>query len=189
MTALKKTDRILTWSRYGKPCRPERRIRKLSSLGNVELDGDSWNVTQWIGGRVCGMSSSSRAEDARRREELAAAAQRNEAAAAQVLVDEFVATAKQRGLVPEPLRAHLMDGTRVKSDQVGWYLNKARTLAIAPDGKFYQLLTTGGWLTRFTGVKLTPSLPPLVVGRGGRDGETGDLSDFLARALEDYTPL
>jgi len=26
-----------------------------------------------------------------------------------------------------------------------------------------------------------------VIGRGGRDGETGDLADFLGRALEDYT--
>ena len=133
------------------------------------------------------MSSNSRAEDARRREEMAAAALRNESIAAQVQVDEFVATAKSRGLTPEPLRAQLMDGTRVKSDQVGWYLNKARTLAIAPDGRFFQLLTTGGRLARFTGVKLSPSPPPLVIGRGGRDGETGDLKDFLARALDDST--
>ena len=133
------------------------------------------------------MSSNSRAEDARRREEMAAAALRNESIAAQVQVDEFVATAKSRGLTPEPLRAQLMDGTRVKSDQVGWYLNKGRTLAIAPDGRFFQLLTTGGRLARFTGVKLSPSPPPLVIGRGGRDGETGDLKDFLARALDDYT--
>ena len=113
------------------------------------------------------MSSNSRAEDARRREEMAAAALRNESIAAQVQVDEFVATAKSRGLTPEPLRAQLMDGTRVKSDQVGWYLNRARTLAIAPDGRFFQLLTTGGRLARFTGVKLSPSPPPLVTNRNG----------------------
>lgn len=133
------------------------------------------------------MANSSRHEDARRREELAAAALRNESVAAQALVDEFVAATQQRGLQPEPLRAVLMDGTRVKSDQVGFYLNKARTLAIAPDGRFFQLLTTGGRFARFTGVKLAPVPPPLVVGRGGRDGETGDLKDFLARALGDYS--
>ncbi len=132
------------------------------------------------------MARSSRQEDARRRQELAEAALRNESVAAQVLIDEFVATAAARGLRPEPLRALLMDGTRVKSDQVGWYLNKGRTLAIGPDGRFFQLLTTGGRLARFTGVKLSPSPPPLVVGRGGRDGETGDLKDFLARVLDDY---
>ena len=129
---------------------------------------------------------SSRQEDARRRQELADAALRNESIAAQVLVDEFVATAAVRGLRPEPLRALLMDGTRVKSDQVGWYINKGQTLAIAPDGRFFKLLTTGGRFARFTGVKLSPSLPPMVVGRGGRDGETGDLKDFLDRTLDDY---
>ncbi len=134
------------------------------------------------------MVSSSRQEDARRRQELADAALRNEAVAAQVLIDEFVATAAARGLRPEPLRALLMDGTRVKSDQVGWYLNKGQTLAIAPDGRFFKLLTTGGRFARFTGVKLSPSMPPMVVGRGGRDGETGDLKDFLERALADYAP-
>ena len=130
--------------------------------------------------------ASTRHEDARRRQELAEAAQRSEAVTAQTQINEFIAATAERGLQPEPLRAVLMDGTRVKSDQVGWYLNKARTLAIGPDGRFYQLLTTGGWLARFTGVKLAASPPPLVVGRGGRDGETGDLRDFLTRALEHY---
>lgn len=130
--------------------------------------------------------ASTRHEDARRRQELAEAALRSEAATAQTQINEFIAATAERGLQPEPLRAVLMDGTRVKSDQVGWYLNKARTLAIAPDGRFFQLLTTGGRLARLTGVKLVASPPPLVVGRGGRDGETGDLRDFLARALEHY---
>ena len=59
------------------------------------------------------MSSNSRAEDARRRVEMAAAALRNESSAAPVQVDEFGATAKCRGLTPDPLRAELLDGTRV----------------------------------------------------------------------------
>lgn len=132
------------------------------------------------------MASSTRGEDARRRQELAEAAQRSEAVAAQTLINEFIAATAERRLQPEPLKAVLMDGSRVKSDQVGWYLNKARTMAITPEGRFVQLLTTGGRLSRFTGVKLSPSQPPLVIGRGGRDGETGDLKDFLARALDDY---
>lgn len=131
---------------------------------------------------------STRAEDARRREEMAAAALRNESASAQLLVDDFIRRATDLGLVPEPLRAVLIDGTRVKSDRIGWYINKAKTLAVGPDGSFFQMLTVGGRLARFTGVKVAPSPPPLVVGRGGRDGETGDLKDFLARALADYTP-
>jgi len=33
-------------------------------------------------------------------------------------------------------------------------------------------------------VKLTPSPPPLVVGRGGRDGESSELVDLLKWRLE-----
>lgn len=130
--------------------------------------------------------SNQRRDDARRRHELAAAAAKAEALAAQVQVDEFVVEMKRRGLPPEPLEASLLNGSRVKSDKVGWYINRSKTLAIAPDGTYYQLVTSGSAMARFTGVKLKPSPPVLVIGRGGRDGETGDLADFLARAIEDY---
>ncbi len=130
---------------------------------------------------------SQRQADARRRHELAAQAAQSEAHAAQRQLDAFVARLDELGTSPEPLQATLLNGARVKTDRTGWYLNKARTLAVAPDGAYYQLVTTGSALARFTGVKLQPSPPTLVIGRGGRDGETGDLADFLARALEDYT--
>ncbi len=130
---------------------------------------------------------SQRQADARRRHELAAAAARAEALAAQEQLDAFVARLSSLGVAPEPLQATLLSGARVKTDQLGWYLNKARTLAVAPDGRYYQLVTSGGPLARFTGVKLRPAAPTLVIGRGGRDGETGDLADFLDRALLDYS--
>lgn len=130
---------------------------------------------------------SQRQADARRRLELAAGAARAEAAAAQEQLDAFVATLKAAQVAPEPFQATLLNGARVKTDQLGWYLNKARTLAVAPDGGYYQLVVTGSALARFTGVKVNPSAPTLVIGRGGRDGETGDLADFLGRALADYT--
>ena len=40
-------------------------------------------------------------------------------------------------------------------------------------------------MARFTGVKLKPTPPPMVIGRGGRDGETGDLQEFLDWRLAD----
>lgn len=128
-----------------------------------------------------------RQADARRRHELAAAADQAEARAAQEQLDVFVARLRELGIPPEPLQATLLNGARVRSDRDGWYLNRARTLAIAPDGSYYQLVTTGSVLARFSGVKLQPSPPTLVIGRGGRDGETGDLADFLARALAGYS--
>ena len=130
---------------------------------------------------------SQRQADARRRHELAAQAAQAEALAAQQQLDVFVARLRELGASPEPLQATLLSGSRVKTDRTGWYLNKARTLAVAPDGSYYQLVTAGSALARFTGVKVQPSPPTLVIGRGGRDGETGDLADFLARALDGFT--
>lgn len=133
-------------------------------------------------------AQSRRQDDARRRQELAAAAALAEAKAAQVQLDAFVARLTAAGAKPEPLQATLLNGTRVRTALVGWYLNRARTIAVAPDGSYYQLVTAGSALARFTGVSPSPSPPTLVVGRGGRDGETGDLADFLERAFAAYQP-
>ncbi len=133
------------------------------------------------------VEESQRQADARRRHELAQGAAKAEAQAAQSLLDRFVADLKAAGASPEPLQATLLTGARVKTGLVGWYLNKARTLAVAPDGTYYQLVTSGSSLARFTGVKPQPTPPTLVIGRGGRDGETGDLTEFLERAFADYT--
>jgi hypothetical protein len=121
----------------------------------------------------------SRAEEAARRAELAAAQARGESREAQKLIDEFVTAAKAKGMAPHPLRATLYGGQSVKTDKVGWYIRKNQSIAIGEDGAYYTLTVPGGLRERFTGVKLTPSPPPLVVGRGGKDGESGDLADFL----------
>lgn len=117
---------------------------------------------------------------------MARAASLNEATSAQRLLDSFVARLHDAGIAPEPLQATLLNGARVKTDRAGWYLNQARTLAVGADASYLSLVTTGNGLARFTGVKLHPSTPTLVIGRGGRDGETGDLADFLDRAWQHY---
>jgi hypothetical protein len=126
----------------------------------------------------------SRAEEAARRAELAASQERAESRQAQVLIDGFVAGAKARGIAPQPLRATLYTGQSVKTDKVGWYLRKNQSLAIGEDGSYYVLTVPGGLRERFSGVKLKASPPPLVVGKGGRDGESGDLAEFLRLRLE-----
>jgi hypothetical protein len=126
----------------------------------------------------------SRAEEAARRAELAAAQERGESRQAQKLIDEFVAAAKAKGIAPGPLRATLYTGQSVKTDKVGWYLRKNQSLAIGEDGSYYVLTVPGGLRERLSGVKLKPAPPPLIVGKGGRDGESGDLSDFLKWRLE-----
>jgi hypothetical protein len=126
----------------------------------------------------------SRAEEAARRAELAAAQERGESLQAQKLINEFITAAKAKGIAPHPLRATLYGGQSVKTDKVGWYLRKNQSLAIGDDGSYYVLTVPGGLRERFSGVKLTPTPPPLVVGKGGRDGESGDLADFLKWRLD-----
>jgi hypothetical protein len=125
----------------------------------------------------------SRAEEAARRAELAANQERGESRQAQVLLDGFVRDARARGIAPEPLRATLFDGRSVKTDKVGWYLRKNQSLAIGEDGSYYVLTVPGGFRERLSGVRLQPSPPPLVIGKGGRDGESGSLADFIAWRL------
>jgi hypothetical protein len=126
----------------------------------------------------------SRAEEAARRAELAAAQARGESREAQKLIDEFVAAAKATGVAAHPIRAKLYGGQSVKTDKVGWYIRKNQSVAIGEDGSYYVLTVPGGLRERFTGVKLTPSPPPLIIGRGGKDGESGDLAEFLKWRLE-----
>lgn len=131
-----------------------------------------------------GVEPSERRRAAKARAELARQAERAEAARAQVLIDEFVAAAKAQGLEARPLKARTFDGRIVRTDKVGWYLRNNHTVAVDVDGNYYSLTVSAGFLDRFRGVALTPTLPPLVVGRGGRDGETGDLREFLAWTLD-----
>jgi hypothetical protein len=117
---------------------------------------------------------------------LAASSSRHESERAQVLIDAFVMKAMELGIAPEPLRASTFSGAEVKTDKVGWYIRKNRSIAVGTDGGYYMLTVPGGsgLLDRLRGVRLKPTPPPMVVGRGGRDGETGDLTEFLERVLE-----
>lgn len=125
-----------------------------------------------------------RREAARQMADMAAAAQRGEATAAQRIIDDFVVRAKEQSLPTQPLVATQLNGRTVKTDKVGWYVNKKRTLAIGEDGSWYKLTVPSAAMARFTGVKLQASPPELVVGRGARDGESGDLTEFLERLLK-----
>ncbi len=125
----------------------------------------------------------SRAEEAARRAELAAGQERAESQRAQVLIDQFIADAGAAGIPAEPLRATLYTGQSVKTDKRGWYLRKNQSVAVGEDGGYYILTVPGGLMERVRGVQLKPSPAPLVVGKGGRDGETGDLAEFLRRRL------
>jgi hypothetical protein len=108
-----------------------------------------------------------------------------ESAQAAVLLREFVAEAQRRGISPVPLQARSYAGDATyRTRTLGWYLRKNRTLAVGTDGSFYVLSVPGGFSARLRGATLTPSDPPLVLGKGGRDGESISLADALALVLE-----
>jgi len=129
-----------------------------------------------------------RRRDAAERAALEASARRAEAEEAQRLVDAFVVAARERGIAPEPLVATQLDGRRVKTDRSGWYLNARRSVAVGEDGGWYVLLVPSSTLGRFRGVRLEASDPELAVGKNGRDGEGGVLTELLDRILEGWRP-
>ncbi|MFC3687191.1 hypothetical protein [Aquipuribacter hungaricus] len=120
----------------------------------------------------------------------AAAAERaaaKEAAQAQVLIDAFVAEAARRGIEPHPLLAPGKDlrRRRYRTGLVGWYLSRDERVAVDTDGRYYVLRAQGTLRERLTGAQVEPMDPPLVVGRGARDGESIDLQRLLNRRLGD----
>lgn len=110
----------------------------------------------------------------------AALASKREAEAAQArrLIEEFLREAPE----PQPLTCLSYNGrTRFRTPLKGWYLNRARTIGIDTAGDYYVLLVPQSFLARFSGVVPVPQSPPLIVGEGGRDGESMPLRDLLAR--------
>lgn len=104
---------------------------------------------------------------------------------ARELIGEFVRTATARGVPATPLVARSYDGrTRYRTPLRGWYLRRNETVAVSTDGEFYILSVPSSLRAWIRGAVPVPSDPPLILGKGGRDGESIDLVDALARILE-----
>jgi hypothetical protein len=100
-------------------------------------------------------------------------------------VAAFVEQARARNLPTARLRAGSLSGrTTYRTALEGWYLKRNRTLAIGVDGNFYILSAPASLTARITGVVVHPSDPPLIVGAGGRDGESMPIAELLAARLE-----
>lgn len=108
-----------------------------------------------------------------------------ESAQAAALVSAFAAQAKKAGIEPERLSARPYSGrTLLKTNVVGWYINRACSVGVSVEGDFYLLHAPGGVSAWFKGVHLEPSDPPLELGRGARDGESMPMDTALATRLE-----
>lgn len=107
-----------------------------------------------------------------------------ETAAARELIAAFVERARAAGVEPEPLQARDYSGNGpYRTSLRGWYVRANRSAAIGEDGLFYVLTVSGGLRARLTGATPEQSDPPLVLGKGGRDGESIDMRDALARVV------
>lgn len=103
---------------------------------------------------------------------------------AQTMLDAFAAAALRSGLAPTRLTVTGHSGRgRATSDVSGWYVRNDRTMGVGTDGRLYVLTAPLSLLDRVRGVHLTPITPPLVLGAGGRDGDSIDLADALERVL------
>lgn len=112
-----------------------------------------------------------------------------EHAKATALLRDAARDFEARGIAPHPLRAHPYAGTRpVKTRIVGWYLTTDRTVGCDPEGRYYILSAPGDLRTRLRGAHVEATDAPLVVGRGGRDGESIDLTDLLALRRKSPVP-
>ncbi|MFV2105458.1 hypothetical protein [Micromonospora sp. LOL_015] len=109
------------------------------------------------------------------------AAEADEAAA---LLARFVAEAARRGFAPVPLTARPYRGWgRCRTGLHGWYLKADRSLAVGTDHNLYLLSVPPSLRARLVGVRLAPARPRLVIGAGGRDGESIPLATLLDRRL------
>jgi hypothetical protein len=111
--------------------------------------------------------------------------QARESAEARRLIVDFVAEADRLGIEPTCLRARSFSGSATyRTSLTGWYLRRNQSVAVGTDGEFYILSVPGGMGARFRGARPEPSDPPLILGAGGRDGESIDLADALRAILE-----
>jgi hypothetical protein len=108
-----------------------------------------------------------------------------ESAKAQLLVDRFVAEAKHAGLPTEELTARPWSGVgRYRTGVVGWFLRTNRSVGVDVDGRFYVLNVPPVRFGRWRTVRIEPTPPPLVVGKGAGDGEVFDLEVLLRKRLQ-----
>ncbi|GAA1513969.1 hypothetical protein GCM10009827_030780 [Dactylosporangium maewongense] len=108
-----------------------------------------------------------------------------EAEQATALIERFVADALAAGLPTESLRARSYGGRSYRTPLRGWYLNSEHTIAVGDDGRYYSLLVPSSATAWLTGVTPQPHAPRLIVGEGGRDGESIPLQKVLDSKLRD----
>lgn len=105
-------------------------------------------------------------------------------AEARKLIAEFLALPATQKAAPTQLQARDFSGKRTyKTPVMGWYLKQNQSVAISTSGEFYVLLVEKTLRNKIFGATPKPGNPPLVLGAGGRDGESIDLKDALGKLV------
>ncbi|RYV50683.1 hypothetical protein EUA98_12540 [Pengzhenrongella frigida] len=154
-------------------------------MGHGDATGDGVTTADEAGGATADTTWRARRRDAAA--EHADALERRQAGQslqARALIQAFVREATARGVPSTPLLARSYDGrARYRTAVRGWYLRRNESVAVGTDGEFYILTVPASLRARLRGATPQPSDPPLILGKGGRDGESIDLADALDRAL------
>lgn len=147
----------------------------MACTGSAPTAYAGWVSTDW---------AQQRTEAAREHERRLEQRRRAQSERARRLLHSFVAAARAADLPTEPLvvKGYGNRGS-ARTPLRGWYLRVDRTSAVTPDGDFYVLTAPLTPLDRLRGTTPEPSDPPLVLGAGGKDGDSIDLSDALDRLL------
>jgi len=128
--------------------------------------------------------ASRRTEAARVQAERLRARQDAEHAQADALLRAFARAAGRAGLAPEKLQVRGYGGRGTARTPVeGWYLRNDRTAGVGTNGDFYVLTAPLSAVDRLRGVRPQPTPPPLVLGAGGKDGDSLELTAALDRLL------
>lgn len=107
-----------------------------------------------------------------------------ESVKAQELIDRFVEQASTAGFPTSELTARPWSGRgRYRTGVTGWYLRRDRSVGIGTDGGYYVLVVAPERFGRWRTVAVEPTLPPLQVGAGARDGESATLAELLRLRL------
>jgi hypothetical protein len=108
-----------------------------------------------------------------------------EAEQAATLLAAFVRDATERGIAPIALSVRSFGGRATYRTKLrGWYLKANKSVAVGADGRYYALTVPSSLRARFTGAEVQPTMPRLIVGAGGGDGETMPLALLLQRRLD-----
>ena len=125
-----------------------------------------------------------RTEAAHEHERRLAQRRQAEVDRARQMLHTFAAAARAADLPTEPLvvKGYGSRGS-ARTPLRGWYLRVDRTAALTPDGQFYVLTAPLTAWERLRGTRPEPADPPLVLGAGGKDGDSIPLVDALTRLL------